>query len=41
MGEMADELLLSGLKIVPERLLQAGFQFQFEHLKDALKDIYK
>ncbi len=41
MGEMAEELLLSGLKIVPERLLQAGFRFQFEHLKDALKDIYR
>lgn len=40
MGDMADELLLSGVKIVPERLFQAGFRFQFEHLKDALKDIY-
>lgn len=40
MGEMADELLLSGLKIIPEKLLDAGFKFQFESLDDALKDIY-
>lgn len=40
MGEMADELLLSGLKIIPKRLLDDGFQFKFENLNDALKDIY-
>jgi len=41
MGDMANELLLCGLKIIPKRLLDAGFRFQFEHIDDALKDIYK
>jgi len=40
MGDMADELLLSGLKILPKKLLDAGFQFQFEHIEEALQDIY-
>ena len=41
MADMADELLLSGLKIIPKRLLDAGFEFQFEHIEEALQDIYQ
>ncbi len=29
LGEMADELLLNGLKVVPKRLLKSGFEFRF------------
>lgn len=41
MADMADELLLSGLKIIPKRLLDTGFEFQFEHIEKALNDIYQ
>ena len=41
MADMADELLLSGLKIVPKRLLDAGFKFQFETIEEALNEIYQ
>lgn len=41
MGEMADELLLKGLHVLPKRLLDEGFKFQFDTLEEALKDIYK
>jgi uncharacterized protein len=38
-GEMADELLLNGQKVLPVRLQQAGFEFAFGELNDALEDI--
>lgn len=41
MGTMANELLLKGLKILPKRLQEEGFRFQFEQLEEALMDIYK
>lgn len=41
LGEMADELLLNGMRIIPEKLLKAGFVFQFDNLQKALKDIYR
>ena len=40
-GEMADEVLLSGQLALPERLTQAGFEFRFPELEDALRDILK
>ncbi len=40
MKDMADELLLGGLKILPERLLEAGFRFQFETVEEALAEVY-
>jgi hypothetical protein len=40
-GEMADELLLNGLKVVPKRLQEAGFEFKYNTIEEALKDIYK
>jgi uncharacterized protein len=41
LGSMADELLLSGVKVIPERLLKDGFDFKFTNLTDALRDITK
>lgn len=38
-GEMADEVLLSGQLALPDRLRKAGFEFQFDKLGDALRDI--
>jgi len=40
LGEMADELLLNGMKVVPERLMKTGFRFQFETIEKALRNIY-
>lgn len=39
-GEMA-RVLLTGQRVVPERLLAAGYKFQFPEIISALKDIYK
>ena len=38
-GEMADEMLLSGQKVLPKRLLNTGFNFQYTNIKQALNDI--
>lgn len=38
-GEMADEILLSGQLVLPRRLLDAGYDFQFPELGSALADI--
>ena len=38
-GEMADELLLNGQRVVPVRLQSAGFEFEYPDLDGALKDI--
>ena len=35
-GEMADALLLSSQRVEPERLQEAGYQFQFSRLNEAL-----
>jgi len=39
LGEMADELLLQGQRVLPVRLQQSGFQFQFPSLDKALPDL--
>lgn len=39
MGEMAD-MLLHGQRVIPERALEAGFQFAFPELEAALRDIF-
>jgi uncharacterized protein (TIGR01777 family) len=41
LGEMADALLLSGQRAVPERALQMGYRFQFEKVDDALHAILR
>jgi uncharacterized protein (TIGR01777 family) len=38
-GEMADEMLLSGQKVLPKRLLNTGFDFKYTDVECALKDI--
>jgi uncharacterized protein (TIGR01777 family) len=39
LGRMADELLLSGQRAIPERLVAAGFEFTYPHLEPALRDV--
>ena len=39
-GEMAEELLLNGQHVYPERLLSAGFEFDYGDINDALADIF-
>ncbi|PZN10023.1 MAG: TIGR01777 family protein, partial [Bacillota bacterium] len=39
LGEMADALLLSGQRAVPERALAAGFRFRYPDLEKALRHL--
>jgi len=39
LGEIATELLLPSLRVVPKKLLEAGYKFKFPDLPVALKDI--
>ena len=39
MGEMADETILTNQKVIPKRLLAAGFSFQFGEVGKALNSI--
>lgn len=39
LGEMADEMLLASQRVRPEKLLAAGFKFQYEDLESALRAI--
>ena len=39
LGEMADEMLLSGQRVLPVRLPAAGFKFKYPDLEEALSDI--
>ncbi len=41
LGQMADELLLSGARAVPKRLLASGFEFRFPALEGALQHLLK
>jgi hypothetical protein len=38
-GEMADEMLMSGQKVLPKRLLNTGFDFKYTNVEQALNDI--
>jgi hypothetical protein len=38
-GEMADEMLLSGQKVLPKRLLNTGFNFQYTNVEQVLNAI--
>ena len=40
-GEMADEVLLSGQRVLPQRLLAHGYRFRFAELEPALHDLLK
>lgn len=39
-GDMAEEIMLNGQKVIPERAEQSGYKFRFRTLSDALKDIF-
>ena len=39
LGEMADEMLLSGQRVLPKRLLEAGFEFRYPEVEKALNAI--
>jgi uncharacterized protein (TIGR01777 family) len=38
-GEMADALLLSSARVIPEKLISSGYKFQYPELKSALKSV--
>ncbi|MFT5461580.1 MAG: hypothetical protein ACI8QS_000450 [Planctomycetota bacterium] len=38
-GRMADDLLLSSLRVYPEKLMEAGFQFKQPRLEGALREV--
>ena len=40
LGEFGS-VLLKGQRVIPRRLLDAGFGFQYPDIRDALKDIIK
>jgi NAD dependent epimerase/dehydratase family enzyme len=40
LGEMADALLLSGQRAVPEKAKRFGYRFTFDRLEDALQSIF-
>lgn len=40
-GEMGEYLLLKGQKVLPKRLLDAGFKFTYPELITALQDLYQ
>lgn len=38
-GEMGEELLLAGKRVIPEKMTGAGYQFKYPHLEGALNEI--
>ncbi|NOX36619.1 MAG: TIGR01777 family protein [Calditrichaeota bacterium] len=38
--EMAEEMIFTSQRVLPQRLIQQGYTFQFPTLLDALKDLY-
>ncbi|MEZ0576202.1 TIGR01777 family oxidoreductase [Halodesulfovibrio aestuarii] len=41
LGEMAEELILQGQRVLPEKLLESGFCFSYPSLDDALANILR
>lgn len=41
LGKMAEEMLLSGQKVIPKKIHQTGFVFLYPSLKEALRSIFK
>lgn len=39
LGEMAEELLLSGQRVMPKKILDAGYHFQYADLDNALSEV--
>jgi uncharacterized protein (TIGR01777 family) len=40
MGQMGEEMILSGQKVLPKRLSETGFKFQFSEIRMALTNIF-
>jgi len=40
MGQMGKEMILSGQKVIPKRLMESGFKYQFTEIRMALTNIY-
>lgn len=40
LGEMAGPLLLGGQRVVPKKLLDAGYKFEFPNLAPELESIF-
>lgn len=38
-GEMGDQLLLKGSRVIPKRLQELGYKFKFEKLEEAMKHV--
>lgn len=38
-GQMADEMLLSSVKVEPRRLIESNYRFRYPFLRDALEDL--
>ncbi len=38
-GQMGEELLLAGQRVVPDKIIQQGYQFNYPELEDALRDV--
>ena len=41
LGQMAEELLLSGQRVIPKKILDAGYGFQYAELENALSEVVK
>ncbi len=39
LGEMADELILASARVIPERLRESGYRFQFTFLEEGLRQV--
>jgi len=40
-GEMGETLLLQGTRVLPKKLADANFDFQFTNLEEAMKDVLR
>lgn len=40
LGEFADEVLLNGQRVLPEKAHSNGFEFEYPELRDALEDLF-
>jgi uncharacterized protein (TIGR01777 family) len=40
LGSMADELILNGVKVIPKKLTDEGFTFNYNNINKALDNIY-
>ena len=40
-GEMADEMLIGGVRVAPHELIKAGFPFAYPELEPALRHLLK